>query len=75
MSLNLWQAWWAWLVCFVVTVVVSLFTTPKKDEELVGLVKGLTKVAGAARVPLLRRPAFWAGLSLLAVIGLNIWLW
>jgi hypothetical protein len=55
--------------------VVSLFTTPKKDEELVGLVKGLTKVAGAARVPLLRRPAFWAGLSLLAVIGLNIWLW
>ena len=26
MSRNLWQAWWAWVICFVVTIAISLAT-------------------------------------------------
>jgi SSS family solute:Na+ symporter len=35
-------AWIAFVVCFVVTVVVSLITKPKSDKDLVGLVYSLT---------------------------------
>jgi SSS family solute:Na+ symporter len=40
---NFWQAIIAFAADAVVTVVVSLFTTPKPDEELRGLVWGLTR--------------------------------
>ena len=42
MAQNFWTAIWAWTVCFVVTIAVSLATSPKPDEELKGLVYGLT---------------------------------
>ncbi len=42
MAANFWRAWWAWLICFGVTILVSLFTEKKPEKELVGLVKGLT---------------------------------
>lgn len=54
MATNFWRAWWAWLICAVVTVVVSLFTKKKSKEELVGLVKGLTKENHDQPVPFLR---------------------
>jgi SSS family solute:Na+ symporter len=75
MSMNMWQAAWAWIVCFGVTILVSLSGRPKKDEELVGLVKGLTKETAGERPPLLRSPAFWAVVALAALIGLNIYFW
>jgi SSS family solute:Na+ symporter len=75
MSRNLWQAVWAWVVCAGLTVLISLFTKPKPDSELVGLVKGLTAESGDEKEPLLRRPAFWAAASLLVLIGLNIYFW
>jgi SSS family solute:Na+ symporter len=75
MTRNLWQAIWAWLVCFGLTIVVSLFTRPKPDSELVGLVKGLTEQTEGERVALWRRPAFWAAASLVALIALNIYFW
>jgi SSS family solute:Na+ symporter len=75
MSLNLWQAWWAWLVCFLLTAGISLLTTPRKEEELVGLVKGLTKEAATQKVALLRSPALWAALAFAAMVALNIYLW
>jgi SSS family solute:Na+ symporter len=75
MAANFWRAWWAWLICFGVTIVISLFTKKKPDEELVGLVKGLTPETLGQPVPLLRRPAFWAVLSLIIFIALNIWFW
>jgi SSS family solute:Na+ symporter len=75
MSRNLWQATWAWVVCAAVTVVLSLFTQPKPDAELYGLVKGLTPKADDARVPLLRRPAFWAAVSLAVLVALNLYFW
>ena len=31
MAANFWRAWWAWLICFVVTIIVSVFT--KRNPE------------------------------------------
>ena len=72
MARNLWQAWWAWLVTFVATIVISLFTKPKEDVELEGLVRGLTDTGtdGAARSPMV-----WAGVSMVVLIVLNIIFW
>lgn len=75
MSNNLWRAWWAWLICFLVTVVVSYFTKPKPDEELRGLVRGLTPLPESRTYPLLQRPWLWASLSLIILVVLNIYFW
>lgn len=76
MSLNLWQAWWAWIVCFVLTIVVSLFTKPRKESELIGLVKGLTSIEGKKeKVVWFSSPVFWAGIALATMIALNICFW
>ncbi|MEJ2634042.1 MAG: sodium:solute symporter family protein [Calditrichia bacterium] len=75
MAANFWRAWWAWLICFLVTIVVSWFTRRKPDGELVGLVKGLTKETVGQPVPLLRKPEFWAAVSVVVLIILNIYYW
>ncbi len=75
MAANFWRAWWAWLITFVVTIVISLFTKKKPEAELVGLVRGLTKDAGLERVPWRKRPAFYAVLSLIVFIVLNLLFW
>src|ERR1700690_1534522 len=43
MAENMYRALWSCLLCVVVTVVVSLFTTPKLASELKGLVYGETE--------------------------------
>ena len=75
MAINFWRAWWAWLICFVLTIVISLFTKKKPREELVGLVKGLTSEEHDTGVPVLRRPAFYALISLIVLVILNIMYW
>lgn len=75
MAANFWRAWWAWLICFGVTILVSLFTKKKPEEELVGLVKGLTKETVGQPVPLLKKPEFWAVLSFIVLIILNVYFW
>ncbi|MCU7494202.1 MAG: sodium:solute symporter family protein [Ignavibacteria bacterium] len=75
MAANFWRAWWAWLICFAVTIIVSLFTKKKPKEDLVGLVKGLTKETVENEVPFFRRPEFFALISLLILIILNIYFW
>ncbi|MCL5027830.1 MAG: sodium:solute symporter family protein [Bacteroidetes bacterium] len=75
MAANFWRAWWAWLICFVVTIVISLFTKKKPKEELVGLVKGLTKENLNENVPFIKRPEFYAILSLIILILLNVYFW
>jgi SSS family solute:Na+ symporter len=42
MAQNFWTAIWAWVVCFVVTIIVSLATRPRPADELRGLVYSLT---------------------------------
>ncbi|HFE64674.1 Na+/galactose cotransporter [candidate division KSB1 bacterium 4484_188] len=75
MAANFWRAWWAWLICFGVTIVVSLFTQKKPEKELVGLVKGLTQETVDQPVPLLRKPEFWAVISLIILVVFNIYFW
>ncbi len=75
MAANFWRAWWAWLICFFVTIVISLFTKKKPEAELVGLVKGLTQGTGGEAVPWFRRPGFFALLSLAVFVVLNIIFW
>lgn len=75
MATNFWRAWWAWLICFVVTIAVSLFTRKKPDEELVGLVKGLTREVSLEKAPWYKKPVFYAVLSLIVFIILNIYFW
>jgi transporter, SSS family len=75
MAANFWRAWWAWLICAVVTVAVSLCTKKKPKEELVGLVKGLTKEKRDQDIPFIKKPEFYAIISLIVFILLNIWFW
>ncbi len=75
MAINFWRAWWAWLLCFGSTIVISLFTEKRPREELVGLVKGLTPTSGDEGIPFLKRPAFYAILSLIVLVILNIMYW
>lgn len=65
MAQNFWVAINAWTVCFVVTIVVSLFGKARPDEELVGLVYGVTKHEAESAV-WYKRPAVIA----LAAAGL-----
>jgi SSS family solute:Na+ symporter len=59
MAENLYRALWAWLICVVVTVVVSLVTKPKTAEELKGLVHGFADLPSEGNLPLYKRPIFW----------------
>ena len=75
MAVNFWRAWWAWLVCFLMTILISLFTKKRPKEELVGLVKGLTAETARDGVPFLKRPEFYAILSVIVLVILNIYFW
>jgi len=75
MAVNFWRAWWAWLVCFGTTIVISLFTKKKPKEELVGLVKGLTEKTALEGVPFVKRPEFYAIISVIVLVILNVYFW
>ncbi|MDG3005826.1 sodium:solute symporter family protein [Paludisphaera mucosa] len=72
MAQNFWTAIWAWSVCFVVTIVVSFLTKPRKEEELVGLVYSLTKHDVDEHLAWWKRPAVLGVVVLLMTLGLNI---
>ena len=57
MAQNFWTAIFAWTTCFLVTILVSLFTEPKRDEELKGLVYALTPIPHDRNLPWHKRPA------------------
>jgi len=75
MAENMYRGLWSWIVCVVVTVVVSLLTRPKPDAELQGLVYGLTPLPSEAHLPVFKRPAFWAVVVAIALVVANIALW
>src|ERR1700726_302790 len=72
---DMYQALWSFLVCAIVTVVVSLATKPKTNSELNGLVYGLTEVPFVGNVPLYQKPLFWAGVVTVIFFILNIIFW
>jgi len=75
MAENMYRALWSWIVCVVVTVVVSLLTKPKPDKEMEGLVYGLTKMPSSAHLPLYKRPIFWAAVIAGVFLALQIIFW
>jgi solute:Na+ symporter, SSS family len=69
MAENLYRALWSWIICVLVTVIVSLFTTPKPVEELTGLVYGYTRFPDDGGLALYQRPVFWgAGVAIFFII-------
>ena len=63
MAENMYRALWSWLICVVVTVLVSLMTRPKPVQQLAGLVYGATELPSEGHLPLVKRPIFWAAVS------------
>ncbi|MDB4879925.1 MAG: sodium solute transporter superfamily [Gemmatimonadetes bacterium] len=72
MAQNFWTAIWAWSSCFVVTILVSLLTRPRPDDELRGLVYSLTDRQVEHGEPWYRRTAPLAVLVLALTLLLNI---
>ncbi len=72
---DMYQALWSFIVCVIVTVVVSLLTQRKTDAELTGLVYGLTPIPSVGNVPLYEKPLFWAAIVVVIFFILNIIFW
>ncbi len=75
MAQNFWTAIWAFSVCFLVTIVLSLLTNPRPDEELKGLVYSLTEKPQEAHLPWYERPALLGVIVLVLALVLNIIFW
>jgi solute:Na+ symporter, SSS family len=75
MAQNFWTAIWAWSMCFVVTIVVSLFTRPRLEKELAGLVYSLTERPRDEHLPWYKRPVWLAVAVLVIAAMLNLLFW
>ena len=76
MAQNFWLAIVAWSVCFVMTIIISLFTKRiRTDEQLKGLVYALTPKIKEANEPVWMRPAFLGVVVLAVAVILNIIFW
>ncbi len=69
------RAFFAWIVCLAVTIAVSLVTQPKPDDELRGLVWGLTEQKEAVEEAWYKKPWILAVTVLAITIALNIYFW
>jgi solute:Na+ symporter, SSS family len=75
MAENMYRALWSWIVCVVITVLVSYATKPKPDSELNGLVYGVTAIPHEGDLPLYQRSIFWAGVVAVIFVILNLLFW
>jgi solute:Na+ symporter, SSS family len=69
------RAFWAWVVCVVVTIGVSLVSQPKPDSELRGIVWGLTEQKEAVEDAWYKKPWVLAVTVLAITVALNIYFW
>src|SRR5581483_11245532 len=72
MAQNFWTAIYAFGICFLVTVAVSLVTRPRAEQELKGLVYSLTPRLRAAGERWYARPAVLGACVLAGAIVLNL---
>jgi SSS family solute:Na+ symporter len=72
MAQNFWIAIFAWSTCFLVTILVSLATTPRAESELRGLVYGLTDVPRETGISWFQRPVPLAVVVCAALVVLNL---
>jgi SSS family solute:Na+ symporter len=77
MAANFWRAVWAWLISSGTAIIISFFTKGKTDEELQGFVYGLVDKSSVVeeKVVLYRKPEFWATVTLIIFVIINIVLW
>ena len=75
MAQNFWAAIFAWTACFLITIVVSLATKPRAEEELKGLVYSLTPKPSEEALKWYQRPAWLAIGVLIATLLLNYIFW
>ena len=73
MAQNFWIAIIAFTTNFVISIVVSMVTTPRPDKEMEGLVYGLTKVPHDATAKWYQRPAPLTVIVVILLLILNIW--
>ena len=72
---NMFRALWCCLIGMIVLVAVSLVTKPKAESELEGLVYGATKIPSEGHYPFYQRPIFWAGVTSLVFVVINVYFW
>jgi SSS family solute:Na+ symporter len=72
MAQNFWAAIYAWTACFVLTILISLVTTPPDESKLTGLVYSLTKRPTEAHLAWYARPAALGAIVLLVTLILNL---
>jgi SSS family solute:Na+ symporter len=75
MAVNMYSAWWSFVVCVSVTILVSLFTKPKPDAELKDLVMGLTTLPDEGPCPWHKKPIFWATVVAIVLVAVDIIFW
>jgi SSS family solute:Na+ symporter len=76
MAQNFWTAIWAWTVCFLATIAISLVTTQKKtDEDLTGLVYSLTPRPKEEHLPFWKTPEGFGVVVLVLAVVLNVIFW
>jgi SSS family solute:Na+ symporter len=75
MAANFWRAVWAWLITFIVTIILSTLTKRPAIGSMKELVHSLTVLPNYSHEAWFKRPGFWAGISLLIFIVLNIIFW
>jgi solute:Na+ symporter, SSS family len=75
MAENMYRALWSWIICVIVTVVVSYATRPLPEKQLVGLVYGCTEMPSEGDLKLYQRPAFWAAIVAVIFVILQILFW
>jgi SSS family solute:Na+ symporter len=75
MAENMYRALWSWVICVIVTVVVSYISKPKPLAELNGLVYGVTEVPSEGDLPLYKRPIFWASVVAVVFFVLQVIFW
>ncbi len=72
---DMYRALWSWLVCVIVTVVVSYATKPKPVSELEGLVYGVVPLPVEHDDHWYQKPIVWAGMIAVLFVILNIIFW
>jgi SSS family solute:Na+ symporter len=75
MAENMYRALWSWIICVLVTVVVSLVTKPVPEAELSGLVYGVTPIPHDGSRTIWEKPIFWAIVVIVVFFILNLIFW
>ena len=72
---SMWRALIAWAICFVITIIVSLFTKPKPEAELKGLVYSLTPKVQVNKTVWYKRPMVLVVAIAVIFVVLNVIFW